>query len=69
MFGLGTPEILLILVVLLVFFGKDRLPELAHSIGKSFRELKAGFENPADTKTSAKLETKEKIDSAGKQST
>ncbi len=62
MFGLGTPDILLILVVLLVFFGKDRLPELAHSIGKSFRELKAGFENPTDTKTAAKPDVKNTTD-------
>ena len=43
LFGLGAPEILLILFVLLLFFGKDKLPELAKSIGKSARELKDGF--------------------------
>lgn len=42
-FGLGTPEIILILVVFFVFFGKDKLPDLARSIGRSFQELKAGF--------------------------
>lgn len=42
-FGLGTPEIILILVVLLLFFGKDKLPELAKSVGTSFKELKKGF--------------------------
>lgn len=43
LFGLGTPEIILIVVVLLIFFGKDRLPDLARSIGKSVTELKRGF--------------------------
>jgi sec-independent protein translocase protein TatA len=43
LFGLGAPEILLILFVLLLFFGKDKLPDLAKSIGRSFRELKSGF--------------------------
>lgn len=42
-FGLGTPEIILIVVVLLLFFGKDRLPDLARSVGKSVTELKRGF--------------------------
>jgi sec-independent protein translocase protein TatA len=41
-FGLGAPEIILILFVLLLFFGKDKLPDLARSIGRSFRELKEG---------------------------
>jgi sec-independent protein translocase protein TatA len=42
-FGLGAPELLLILLVLLLFFGKDKLPDLARSIGRSFKELKSGF--------------------------
>jgi sec-independent protein translocase protein TatA len=46
-FGLGPAEIILILFVLLLFFGKDRLPELARSIGKSFRELKNGVSEGA----------------------
>lgn len=55
-FGLGTGELILILIVLLLFFGKDKLPDLARSIGKSFKELKAGFERPSDTKTGASCE-------------
>ena len=43
--GLGVAELILILAVLLLFFGKDKLPELAKSIGKSFRELKSGLED------------------------
>jgi sec-independent protein translocase protein TatA len=42
-FGLGTPEILLIVFLLLLFFGKDKLPELSKSIGRAVRELKTGF--------------------------
>ena len=58
-FGLGTPEILLILFVLLLFFGKDKLPDLARSIGRSVQELKNGFtagstEEKSETKTPTK---------------
>ena len=57
-FGLGAPELLLIIFVLLLFFGKDKLPDLARSIGRSFKELKSGFTD------GLKEETKE--DTAGK---
>jgi sec-independent protein translocase protein TatA len=47
-FGLGTPELILILVVFLLFFGKDKLPELAKSVGRSFNALKEGFKDAKD---------------------
>jgi len=50
-FGLGTPELILILVVFLLFFGKDKIPELARSIGKSFNALKDGFKEEKDSKS------------------
>lgn len=43
LFGLGLPEIALIIFLLLLFFGKDKLPDLARSIGKAFKELRNGF--------------------------
>ncbi len=64
-FGLGTTELIVIMVVLLLFFGKDKLPELARSIGKSFKELKAGFDPSADSEKDDKKE-KEPAGAAGK---
>jgi sec-independent protein translocase protein TatA len=43
--GLGGPEMLLILVIVLMLFGKDKLPELARGIGKSMKELKKATGN------------------------
>lgn len=40
MFGIGTTELLIILVIALIVFGPKRLPELAKQLGKAFRELK-----------------------------
>jgi sec-independent protein translocase protein TatA len=38
--GLGGPEMLLIMFIVLLLFGADKLPELARGIGKSVREFK-----------------------------
>jgi TatA/E family protein of Tat protein translocase len=40
MFGLGTPEIILIIVVILVLFGSKKIPEFMQGIGKGIREFK-----------------------------
>ncbi len=37
---IGFPELLLILLVVLLLFGGQKLPEIARSLGKSIREFK-----------------------------
>ena len=39
--GLGAPEIIIVLVVLLLVFGSKRLPDSARSLGRSLRIFKA----------------------------
>ena len=43
MFGLGYQELLLILVIVLILFGAQRLPDLAKSLGSSVKEFKKGI--------------------------
>lgn len=43
MFGLGTTEIILIVVVLFLLFGATRLPQLAKSLGQSRKAFKDGM--------------------------
>ena len=38
--GIGGPEMLLVLVIVLLLFGGDKLPEFARGMGKTMRELK-----------------------------
>jgi sec-independent protein translocase protein TatA len=55
MFGLGYQELLIILVIVLVLFGANRLPELAKSLGSSVKEFKKGINeaNKTDDTTPA----------------
>ena len=45
---IGTGEIILIVAVLVLFFGSRKLPDLARSIGKSARELRKGLSGEDD---------------------
>ena len=49
MFGLGAPELLIVLAVILVLFGGAKLPQLARSLGEAKRE----FEKSTDDATSS----------------
>lgn len=50
MFGLGTQELMVILVIVLVLFGGSKLPEIARSLGKSMNEFKKGINEGASEK-------------------
>ncbi len=40
MFGLGVPEILIILLIFLFLFGAKRLPQIGEGLGKTMKELR-----------------------------
>ena len=62
MFGLGYQELLIILVIVLILFGANRLPELARSLGSSVKEFKKGVNETKteDTTAAAKKEEEKK---------
>ncbi len=47
MAGLGAPELIIVLVIVLVIFGGAKLPKLAKSLGEAQREFKKGSEEDA----------------------
>ena len=59
MFGLGYQELLIILVIVLVLFGANRLPELARSLGSSVKEFKKGVNEAQKEDTPAAAARKE----------
>jgi sec-independent protein translocase protein TatA len=48
MFGLGVPELMVILVIALVFFGPSKLPQIGSGLGKAIRDFKKGVTGSED---------------------
>lgn len=58
MAGLGAPELLIVMVVILLFFGSAKLPKLARSLGQAQKEFKQGTLDSAPEPVPARSETK-----------
>ncbi len=48
MFGLGTQEILLILLLVLILFGAKKIPEIMRGLGQGIREFKQASREAID---------------------
>lgn len=55
MFGIGMPELIIILVIILIIFGAGKLPEIGGGMGKAIRNFRQATKNP-DTKEPDKIE-------------
>lgn len=55
MFGIGMPELIVILVIILIIFGAAKLPEIGKALGRAIKEFKkATKEDSEDTKGDTK---------------
>ena len=46
--GIGVPELIVILIIVLVLFGPKRLPQLGSSLGKTVKNIREGMEEDDD---------------------
>ena len=58
--GLGVPELLIILVIVLVIFGAGKLPQIGGNLGKAIKNFKTGVK---EEELTDKKENTEKIES------
>ncbi len=56
MFGLGLPEVLLILLLIVLIFGARRLPEVGAGLGKAIKNFKAGVSGKDEIDVTPKKE-------------
>jgi sec-independent protein translocase protein TatA len=57
MFGIGMPELIIILVIILIIFGAGKLPEIGAGMGKAIKNFK-GATSDSERKEPDKLEEK-----------
>lgn len=58
--GLGTSELLIIVLVVLLLFGGKKIPELMHGMGKGVRSFKEGMNEVSDNLKMEEKKDKEK---------
>ncbi len=48
MFGIGIPELIIILVIVLVIFGANKLPEIGAGMGRAIKNFKKATNEPEE---------------------
>ena len=64
MFGIGTPELLVIFIVALIVLGPERLPEVARMLGRAMAELRRATSGLTDELHNAKSMLEEQTQAA-----
>lgn len=58
--GIGTTGVILLVIVALLLFGPNKLPELGRAVGRTFREFKEGARDIISDDNSSKRKEQEK---------
>ena len=61
MFGIGMPELVVILIIALLVFGAEKLPGLGKAMGKTISEFKKGLKEAGDD-DAVKIDKTDKIE-------
>jgi sec-independent protein translocase protein TatA len=65
--GIGIPELLIILVIVLIIFGANKLPEIGGGMGKAIKNFKKATNEPDEIDVTPKKESEQaKEDSEAK---
>jgi sec-independent protein translocase protein TatA len=56
MFGIGMPELIVILVIVILVFGASRLPEIGAGVGKAIRNFKKSIKDMPEIDVTPKEE-------------
>ncbi|MFO7876214.1 MAG: twin-arginine translocase TatA/TatE family subunit [Desulfovermiculus sp.] len=58
MFGIGIPELIIILAIVLVIFGANKLPEIGSGMGRAIRNFKKASDEPEEIDVSSSSKSK-----------